>query len=74
MTYHGITLLSVGDRKKSLRLTKGRIHEISWVFDWGLCIQNCLWEIVVESICDFKMAGNCFILSDMEEGEDCDKF
>ena len=31
-------------------------------------IQGHLWEITVESICDFKRAGICFIIIE----EDCD--
>ena len=34
----------------------------SRVFDRGLYIQSNLWKIIAESICDFRRAGNCFIL------------
>ena len=32
------------------------------VFDRGLYIQSNVWEIIVESICNFKRACNCFII------------
>ena len=32
------------------------------VFDGVLNIQSSVWEIIVESIFDFKRTGNCFII------------
>ena len=48
------------------------------VFDRALYIQSHLsqshlWEIIVESICDFKRAGNCFIIIRYrKKGKECD--
>ena len=57
-----ISFLSIGGRKKCLCLMIGGIHEIPFQSIWLKTVYSGPISKAFESICDFKRAGNCFII------------